>query len=101
KASETILNKDKVDDTVNPPEEPEVPVVTAKKADKLTATKTINNAKPKLGETIEYTISFRNTVENGVLNKVVITDQLPKGLTYVKDSLTSVGDEPKPTSLKE
>ncbi|MBU5577105.1 isopeptide-forming domain-containing fimbrial protein, partial [Enterococcus sp. S131_ASV_20] len=44
---------------------------------------------------------FRNTIENGVLNKVVITDQLPKGLTYVKDSLTSVGDEPKPTSLTE
>ncbi|MFB5381280.1 isopeptide-forming domain-containing fimbrial protein [Enterococcus faecalis] len=101
KAGETILNKAKVDDTVNPPEEPEVPVVPETNAGKLTATKTVNNAKPKLGETIEYTISFRNTVENGVLNKVVITDQLPKGLTYVKDSLTSVGDEPKPTSLKE
>ncbi|WP_033596304.1 DUF11 domain-containing protein, partial [Enterococcus faecalis] len=91
----------KVDDTVNPPEEPEVPVVPETNAGKLAATKTVNNAKPKLGETIEYTISFRNTIENGVLNKVVITDQLPKGLTYVKDSLTSVGDEPKPTSLKE
>ncbi|PQE66889.1 isopeptide-forming domain-containing fimbrial protein [Enterococcus faecalis] len=101
KAGETILNKAKVDDTVNPPEEPEVPVVPEAKAGKLTATKTVNTAKPKLGEEIEYTISFRNTVENGVLNKVVITDQLPKGLTYVKDSLTSVGDEPKPTSLKE
>ncbi|HAP5295862.1 TPA: DUF11 domain-containing protein [Enterococcus faecalis] len=101
KAGETILNKAKVDDTVNPPEEPEVPVVPETNAGKLTATKTVNNAKPKLGETIEYTISFRNTVENGVLNKVVITDQLPKGLTYVKDSLTSVGDEPKPTILKE
>ena len=101
KAGETILNKAKVDDTVNPPEEPEVPVVPETNAGKLAATKTVNNAKPKLGETIEYTISFRNTIENGVLNKVVITDQLPKGLTYVKDSLTSVGDEPKPTSLKE
>ncbi|MHC9535359.1 isopeptide-forming domain-containing fimbrial protein [Enterococcus faecalis] len=101
KAGETILNKAKVDDTVNPPEEPEVPVVPEMNAGKLTATKTVNNAKPKLGETIEYTISFRNTIENSVLNKVVITDQLPKGLTYVKDSLTSVGDEPKPTSLKE
>ncbi|EKA3598793.1 DUF11 domain-containing protein [Enterococcus faecalis] len=101
KAGEAILNKAKVDDTVNPPEEPEVPVVPETNAGKLAATKTVNNAKPKLGETIEYTISFRNTIENGVLNKVVITDQLPKGLTYVKDSLTSVGDEPKPTSLKE
>ncbi|RXV96573.1 DUF11 domain-containing protein, partial [Enterococcus faecalis] len=73
-------------------EEPEVPVVPETNAGKLAATKTVNNAKPKLGETIEYTISFRNTIENGVLNKVVITDQLPKGLTYVKDSLTSVGD---------
>ncbi|EOE6387669.1 isopeptide-forming domain-containing fimbrial protein [Enterococcus faecalis] len=107
KAGETILNKAKVDDTVNPPEEPEVPITPEEpitprvKAGKLTGTKTVNNAKPKLGEAIEYTISFRNTIENGVLNKVVITDQLPKGLTYVKDSLTSVGDAPKPTSLKE
>ncbi|EIZ1496526.1 DUF11 domain-containing protein, partial [Enterococcus faecalis] len=107
KAGETILNKAKVDDTVNPPEEPEVPITPEEpitprvKEGKLAATKTVNNAKPKLGEAIEYTISFRNTIENGVLNKVVITDQLPKGLTYVKDSLTSVGDEPKPTSLKE
>ncbi|WP_270281101.1 isopeptide-forming domain-containing fimbrial protein, partial [Enterococcus faecalis] len=93
-----ILTSAKVNETSN--------IVEAKIADeqvtgKLTATKTVNNAKPKLGETIEYTISFRNTVENGVLNKVVITDQLPKGLTYVKDSLTSVGDETKPISLKE
>ncbi|MGC3772125.1 DUF11 domain-containing protein, partial [Enterococcus faecalis] len=92
-----ILTSAEVNETSN--------IVEAKIADeqvtgKLTATKTVNNAKPKLGETIEYTISFRNTVENGVLNKVVITDLLPKGLTYVKDSLTSVGDEPKPTSLK-
>ena len=93
-----ILTSAKVNETSN--------IVEAKIADeqvtgKLTATKTVNNAKPKLGEAIEYTISFRNTIENGVLNKVVITDQLPKGLTYVKDSLTSVGDEPKPTSLTE
>ncbi|KII51187.1 hypothetical protein QR19_14090, partial [Enterococcus faecalis] len=80
---------------------PEEPITPRVKEGKLTATKTVNNAKPKLGEAIEYTISFRNTIENGVLNKVVITDQLPKGLTYVKDSLTSVGDEPKPTSLTE
>ncbi|MGC3033416.1 cell wall anchor protein, partial [Enterococcus faecalis] len=65
-------------------------IVEAKIADeqetgKLTATKTVNNSKPKLGEEIDYTISFRNTIENGVLNKVVITDQQPKGLTYVKD----------------
>jgi hypothetical protein len=46
-----------IDDTVNPPEEPEVPVVPEAKEGKLTATKTVNNAKPKLGETIEYTIS--------------------------------------------
>ncbi len=34
--------------------------------------------------------------QSDLKQKVVITDQLPKGLTYVKDSLTSVGDEPKP-----
>ncbi|TKO64944.1 cell wall anchor protein, partial [Enterococcus faecalis] len=60
-AGETILNKAKVDDTVNPPEEPEVPITPEEpitprvKEGKLTATKTVNNAKPKLGEAIEYT----------------------------------------------
>ena len=39
KAGETILNKAKVDDTVNPPEEPEVPVVPEAKEGKLAATK--------------------------------------------------------------
>ncbi len=50
KAGETILNKAKVDDGINPPEEPEVPVVPEAKEGKLTATKTVNNAKPKLGK---------------------------------------------------
>ena len=45
KAGETILNKAKVDDTVNPPEEPEVPITPEEpitprtKEGKLTATK--------------------------------------------------------------
>ncbi len=36
---------------------------------------------------------------NGVLNQVTVTDNLPKGLTYVEGSLTSEGDQPEPTSL--
>ena len=52
KAGETILNKAKVDDTVNPPEEPEVPVVPEAKRRQINSNKTVNNAKPKLGEAI-------------------------------------------------
>ncbi|WP_019724387.1 isopeptide-forming domain-containing fimbrial protein, partial [Enterococcus mundtii] len=100
-----ILNIATVDDHVTPPDEPEVPVVPEdpdqpKVPDgKLVSEKTVNQKTVKIGETIEYRISFHNTVENGVLNQVTVTDKLPKGLTYIEGSLTSEGDEPQPTSL--
>ena len=36
----------------------------------IAATKVVNNKKPKLGEEIEYRISFHNMVENGKLAEV-------------------------------
>ncbi|MED4079255.1 DUF11 domain-containing protein, partial [Lysinibacillus fusiformis] len=68
---------------------------------KLKAEKTVNNPAPKLGEEVEYRISFKNTVENGKLAEVKIKDELPNGLEYVKDSLKSEGNEPAPVELKE
>ena len=65
----------------------------------MKSTKTVNNQSPKIGEEIDYTINFKNTVENGVLNQVTITDSLPKGLTYVENSIASSGNDPKPTSM--
>ena len=37
---------------------------------KVEAKKTVNNETPKLGEEVEYRISFKNTVENGKLAEV-------------------------------
>ncbi|MGX7263842.1 isopeptide-forming domain-containing fimbrial protein, partial [Enterococcus crotali] len=99
KVGETIVNKAKIDDHTNPPDEPEVPVTPVETPGELESTKSVNNQSPKIGDEIEYRITFRNKVTNGILNQVTITDDLPKGLTYVEGSLTSEGDNPKPTNL--
>ncbi|MZZ58514.1 isopeptide-forming domain-containing fimbrial protein [Enterococcus mundtii] len=99
KVGETIINKANIDDHINPPDEPEIPVTPEETPGKLETTKTVNNQSPKLGEELEYRITFRNKVTNGVLNQVTVTDNLPRGLTYVEGSLTSEGDDPQPTSL--
>ncbi|WP_242266458.1 isopeptide-forming domain-containing fimbrial protein [Bacillus cereus group sp. BfR-BA-01327] len=96
-----IVNKAIVDDTKNPPERPEVEITPQHKDGKVKADKKANKKEPKLGEEVEYRISFKNTVENGKLAEVKIEDQLPTGLEYVKDSLKSEGNEPAPVELKE
>ncbi|WP_151041206.1 isopeptide-forming domain-containing fimbrial protein, partial [Bacillus safensis] len=101
KVDKEIVNKAIVDDTKNPPERPEVEINPQHKAGKFKANKKVNKKDPKLGEEVEYRISFKNTVENGKLAEVKIEDQLPTGLEYVKDSLKSEGNEPAPVELKE
>ncbi|MDA2301822.1 isopeptide-forming domain-containing fimbrial protein [Bacillus cereus] len=101
KVDKEIVNKAIVDDTKNPPERPEVEITPQHKDGKVKADKKVNKKDPKLGEEVEYRISFKNTVENGKLAEVKIEDQLPTGLEYVKDSLKSEGNEPAPVELKE
>ncbi|HDR8343038.1 TPA: DUF11 domain-containing protein, partial [Bacillus cereus] len=96
-----IVNKAIVDDTKNPPERPEVDITPQHKDGKFKADKKVSKKDPKLGEEVEYRISFKNTVENGKLAEVKIEDQLPNGLEYVKDSLKAEGNEPNPVELKE
>ncbi|EJP83688.1 isopeptide-forming domain-containing fimbrial protein, partial [Bacillus cereus] len=96
-----IVNKAIVDDTKNPPVRPEVDITSQHKDGKFKANKKVSKKDPKLGEEVEYRISFKNTVENGKLAEVKIEDQLPNGLEYVKDSLKSEGNEPAPVELKE
>ncbi|MFB6585009.1 isopeptide-forming domain-containing fimbrial protein [Bacillus thuringiensis] len=96
-----IVNKAIVDDTKNPPERPEVDITPQHKAGKFKADKKVSKKDPKLGEEVEYRISFKNTVENGKLAEMKIEDQLPNGLEYVKDSLKAEGNEPNPVELKE
>ncbi|MDJ1475046.1 isopeptide-forming domain-containing fimbrial protein [Bacillus sp. LS15-K4] len=96
-----IVNKAIVDDSQNPVEQPEVDITPQYKDGKVKADKKVSNPEPKLGEEVEYRISFKNTVENGKLAEVKIEDQLPIGLEYVKDSLKAEGNEPNPVELKE
>ncbi|WP_144615391.1 isopeptide-forming domain-containing fimbrial protein, partial [Bacillus cereus] len=96
-----IVNKAVVDDSQNPVEQPEVDITPEYKDGKVKADKKVSKKDPKLGEEVEYRISFKNTVENGKLAEVKIEDQLPTGLEYVKDSLKAEGNEPNPVELKE
>ena len=65
----------------------------------IAATKVVNNKKPKLGEEIEYRISFHNMVENGKLAEARVEDTIPKGLEYVENSIKAEGEAPSPVEL--
>ncbi|QIW20492.1 isopeptide-forming domain-containing fimbrial protein [Bacillus thuringiensis] len=100
KIGEKIVNKAIIDDTKNKPETPKAEITPQHKDGKVEAKKVVNNVSPKLGEEVEYRISFKNTVENGKLAEVKIEDTLPKGLEYVENSLKAEGAEPNPVELK-
>jgi len=46
---------------------------------------------PEVGDTLRYTIQTKNTVENSLVNNLVISDMIPEGLAYVPGSLTVDG----------
>ena len=94
------MNKAIVEDTINPPEQPNISIQPQYKDGALQAEKTVSNHEPKLGEEVEYRISFKNTVENGKLAEVKLEDDLPNGLEYVKDSVKAEGSKPDPVELK-
>ncbi|HHB2038978.1 TPA: isopeptide-forming domain-containing fimbrial protein, partial [Bacillus cereus] len=100
KVGEEIVNTAVVEDTINPPEQPNVTIQPQYKDGALQAEKTVSNQEPKLGEEVEYRISFENTVENGRLTEVKVEDEIPAGLEYVQDSIKSDGPEPDPVELK-
>ncbi len=86
-----IINKATIDDSQNKPVNPTAEIILSIKMEKLEAKKMVNNETPKLGEEVEYRISFKNTVEHGKLTEVKIEDDLPNGLEYVKDSVKAEG----------
>ncbi|MDQ4484337.1 isopeptide-forming domain-containing fimbrial protein [Bacillus cereus] len=100
KVGEEIVNTAVVEDTINPPEQPNIAIQPQYKDGALQAEKTVSNQEPKLGEEVEYRISFENTVENGRLTEVKVEDEIPAGLEYVQDSIKSDGPEPDPVELK-
>ncbi|WP_242257468.1 isopeptide-forming domain-containing fimbrial protein, partial [Bacillus cereus group sp. BfR-BA-01379] len=99
KVGEEIVNKAVVEDTINPPEQPNIAIQPQYKDGALQAEKTVSNHEPKLGEEVEYRISFENTVENGKLTEVKVEDEIPAGLEYVQDSIKSDGPQPNPVEL--
>ncbi|MDP1458822.1 isopeptide-forming domain-containing fimbrial protein [Bacillus wiedmannii] len=99
KVGEAIVNKAVVEDTVHPPEQPNIAIQPQYKDGALQAEKTVSNHEPKLGEEVEYRISFENTIENGKLTEVKVEDEIPAGLEYVQDSIKSDGPEPNPVEL--
>ncbi|MGQ0418976.1 aldehyde dehydrogenase family protein, partial [Bacillus sp. HC-Mk] len=100
KAGETIVNKAVVSEPNGQTEHPEEKITPDYKYGKVDVEKSVTNQTPKLGEEVEYRITFYNTVENGKLEKVLVEDTLPKGVEYVKDSLKAEGIKPEPVELK-
>ncbi|MBR0591558.1 isopeptide-forming domain-containing fimbrial protein [Bacillus pumilus] len=47
---------------------------------------------PEVGDTLLYTIKTKNTIEDSLVENLVISDQLPKGLEYVAGSLEIDGE---------
>ena len=71
----------------NEPEKPSVPT-TIEPIGELAAEKLINKDKVKPGEEVTYTIKVTNTVEDSIVkNAALVADQLPPGMTLVKDSV--------------
>jgi len=99
KVGEAIVNKAIAKDPKNEPVESKVVITPQSKKGEVAATKVVNNKKPKLGEEIEYRISFHNTVENGKLEEVRVEDTIPKGLEYVENSIKAEGEAPGPVEL--
>ena len=100
KIGEEIVNKATVSDKTNPPKDLEEKITPQHKSGKIAAKKKATNKKPKLGEEIEYQISFQNTVENGKLDAVTIEDEIPANLEFVQGSERAEGAEPNPVELK-
>ena len=59
KVSDSIVNEAIVSDTKHPPETPTAEIISQHKDGKVKAKKTVNNETPKLGEEVEYRISFK------------------------------------------
>lgn len=51
-----------------------------------------DEANPEVGDTIRYTITTKNTIEDSLIENLVITDTIPEGLTYVAGSLEVDGE---------
>jgi len=79
-------------DNIDNPDRPGTVVQVYPRDPKLESTKTVKDITgdpdhPADGDVLEYTISSRNTVSEGIVNNMTISDNLPAGLEYVSNSL--------------
>ncbi|MFN2746390.1 isopeptide-forming domain-containing fimbrial protein [Bacillus sp. z60-10] len=96
-AGKTIKNTGTITgDNTNPPDpteeivvDPKDPKVESKKTSSIQEKADGNTDKdnPQVGDTLLYTIQTRNTVEDSLIQKLVIADELPEGLEYVPGTL--------------
>ncbi|MEI3606928.1 isopeptide-forming domain-containing fimbrial protein [Pseudogracilibacillus sp. SE30717A] len=90
-------------DNTGEPDEPEEeveiyprePKLESKKSSKLEEKAAGNKDAdhPEVGDAIRYTITTKNTIEDSLVENLVITDTIPKGLTYVPGSLEVDGEK--------
>ncbi|PXW80009.1 putative repeat protein (TIGR01451 family)/fimbrial isopeptide formation D2 family protein, partial [Pseudogracilibacillus auburnensis] len=92
------VDGDNIDEPDKPEEEvkiyPRDPVLESKKSSELEEKLAGNTDEdnPEVGDTLRYTIKTRNKVEDSLLENLVISDNIPEGLEYVKGSLEVDGD---------
>ncbi|WP_217451429.1 isopeptide-forming domain-containing fimbrial protein [Metabacillus niabensis] len=79
-------------DNLETPDKPETEVKVYPRLPDLESVKEAKNVEEgkntfEVGDTIEYTIQTRNTVSEGVVENLVISDTIPAGLEYVPGTL--------------
>ncbi|UDB46547.1 isopeptide-forming domain-containing fimbrial protein [Bacillus safensis] len=101
-AGKDIQNTANVTSGNTPPDEPTTNVEIYPRDPKLTSEKSAvlqkkaegntDDKHPEVGDTLLYTIKTKNTIEDSLVENLVISDELPEGLAYVPNSLKVDGD---------
>ncbi|PRO40500.1 isopeptide-forming domain-containing fimbrial protein [Bacillus sp. LLTC93] len=101
-AGKDIQNTANVTGGNTPPDEPTTNVEIYPRDPKLASEKSAvlqkkaegntDEKHPEVGDTLLYTIKTKNTIEDSLVENLVISDELPEGLSYVPNSLQVDGD---------
>ncbi|KPN13020.1 cell surface protein [Bacillus australimaris] len=96
-AGKDIQNTANVTSGNTPPNEPTTNIVIYPRDPKLASEKSAvlqkkaegntDEKHPEVGDTLLYTIKTKNTIEDSLIENLVISDELPEGLAYVPNSL--------------
>ena len=101
-AGKDIQNTASVTTGNTPPDKPTTNIEIYPRDPKLTSEKSAvlqkkadgntDEKHPEVGDTLLYTIKTKNTIEDSLVENLVISDELPEGLAYVSDSLQVDGE---------